>query len=551
MEDLTFGIELEFLCVRNVDCFKNRFPFKQDQREGEVGSECFGAANAIFNHLVDAGIRADIGRTKFGVKETYSDWLIMTDFLQLSKEEALLKPEDFVIDQLELVSRKLSFHHDDWHKELRRVLKVLAQVEKRYGCKFLTNNSSGLHVHMGRDQGRLPFQTIKRVTQCMTAFESRLDEIHAASRVLAPAIPISPRIDNPFIENDSYKIPLYAPLSFFLHATGGGDRLVGKATIFDWLLKIQRFDDYNDVSAFYDFTYLGCELTGHRAAVNLDNTTQTLNDRGLEPSNTIEFRQHIGTLDYTEIVHYVTLLANMMQFCHTASHKHFLLLMIHAADMNFLLPQLLSAIGCSPSLIAYFQRNEEDDLGLLYSPLSLRRPSLTTEKLAQLATPLRAVFEEEILKQATSLEDLMAKNDEEQTINNDRATIDLRQRLKYETGYYGLRKNVAKLPFGMADVNWLLECALKEFRGLNVENVFSPEEQLDQAVTRVFEKLAEIYGGYDSRLPARQPALVRAIGDWEEQSKVVVERVLRTGRKACREAEARSSRGRKRRRASV
>ncbi|KAF7196697.1 hypothetical protein HII31_02067 [Pseudocercospora fuligena] len=219
MEDLTFGIELEFLCVRNVDCFKNRFPFRGDQWEGEAGSEYFGAANAIFNHLVNAGIRAEIGRTRFGVKETYSDWLIMTDCLQLSKEEALLQPEDFVVDQLELVSRKLSFHHDDWHKELRRVLKVLAQIEKRYGCKFLTNNSSGLHVHMGRDQGRLLFETIKRVTQFMTAFESRLDEIHAASRVLAPAIPVSPRIDNPFVENELDRIPLYAPLSFFLHAT--------------------------------------------------------------------------------------------------------------------------------------------------------------------------------------------------------------------------------------------------------------------------------------------------------------------------------------------
>ncbi|KAF7196582.1 hypothetical protein HII31_01952 [Pseudocercospora fuligena] len=219
--------------------------------------------------------------------------------------------------------------------------------------------------------------------------------------------------------------------------------------------------------------------------------------------------------------------------------------------MDFLLPQLLSSIRCSPSLIAYFQRNEEDDLGLLYSPLSPRRPSLTTEKLAQLATPLRAVFEEEILKQVISLEDLIAKNDEEQTINNDRATIDLRQRLKYETRYYGLRKNVRKLPFRMADVNWFLECALKEFRDFDFENVFTPEEQMDQAVTTVFEKLAEIYGGYDSHLPARQPAVVRALGDWEEQSMAVVERVLRTGRKASREAEARSSRGRKRKRASV
>ncbi|KAI6915339.1 hypothetical protein KC318_g20 [Hortaea werneckii] len=249
--NLTFGIELEFLCVYAPGCFTSCVPDPSillpqypDQPVSEAGA-------AIFHALLNAGIPAtgheSLDEDINDPSPPYSRWSVTEDICNLSLTERLHLPPHHRVEIVELSSRKLAFHPvQTWQNEVYTILHILHHLEHKTGCRFLTNGTTGLHVHVGLPGPgeKIPLRTAKNVLQLATAFESRIDLLHAASR-----------IRNPVTEDEVQGAILYAGPSFF-HAVNGltstnltptGTK--GRANIFDWLSTIERTDTYSSLTS--------------------------------------------------------------------------------------------------------------------------------------------------------------------------------------------------------------------------------------------------------------------------------------------------------------
>ena len=176
--NLTFGIELEFICLRPEDLFEKLIPASADGCAGSV----------LFRELINEGIPSTGWEEDDEIADnapSHSRWRVESDELILSKSEEELLPEGWAVEAIELSSRKLHFFFDDWRHEVAKVLKLLRRVEE-YGCRFITNKSTGFHVHVGHNTKRIPLSVAKNVFQLVTAFERCFDELHPVHRIVYP-----------------------------------------------------------------------------------------------------------------------------------------------------------------------------------------------------------------------------------------------------------------------------------------------------------------------------------------------------------------------------
>ena len=221
----------------------------------------------------------------------YSQWRIEPEVLDLSPQEQLLLPEGYVVEAIELISRKFYPGHEDWRSEILAVLDALRELEG-YGVKFLTNESAGFHVHVGYHEHSVPLRTAKNVFLFAAAFEAQLDELHSAPRIAVPV--------------NAEKRHHCHPLSFFLaNKCGMG------STVYERLQFVERAASYEQLGSifFVSAEEMGSDevRTGHNSAYNFDNLFPNPElDRHAETlTGTVEFRQHAGTLDYNAIVAWV------------------------------------------------------------------------------------------------------------------------------------------------------------------------------------------------------------------------------------------------------
>ena len=234
-DNTTFGVELEFICLRP------QLEIDIDPVEDEEAS----IGLAIYRHLIAKGIRA----TGYEYEDwgcinsqwpSHSRWRVETDELVLSEGEERLLPDNWVMEAVELSSRKLHFVLEDWRAEVAAVLQVLRDVENDVGCRFITNKSTGFHVHVGHNAQRVPLRTAKNVFQLATAFEKNcFDELHTVPRITVPD-------DHGLLHN-------YFPPSFFHTYTSTCDRPEGISTssLLDRLANIEAVSSYEELGAFF------------------------------------------------------------------------------------------------------------------------------------------------------------------------------------------------------------------------------------------------------------------------------------------------------------
>ncbi|KAI7157999.1 hypothetical protein KC349_g5152 [Hortaea werneckii] len=369
--NLTFGIELEVLCVYAPGCFTTCVPDPSillpqypDQPVSEAGA-------AIYHALLTAGIPAtgheSLDEDINDPSPPYTRWSVTEDICNLSLTERLHLPPHHRVETVELSSRKLAFHPPSfWQNEVYTVLRLLHHLEQKTGCRFLTNSTTGLHVHVGfpNPGEKIPLRTAKNLLQLATAFESRIDLLHAV-----------PRIRNPESEDEVQGAILFAGPSFF-HSVNGltnlhltpttGGKGKGRASIFDWLSTIERTDSYpsltsvlkiRDKERFPMYTS-GDGGSGKVSAYNFDNLLPSDETEGYgndeQGTGTIEFRQHCGTLDFVSICAWVCLTVQMVWFCSYASDEEFLDLLSKSVDWRFTLRDLLCAIGVEGEVVAHF-----------------------------------------------------------------------------------------------------------------------------------------------------------------------------------------------------
>ncbi|KAK5687228.1 hypothetical protein LTS10_001366 [Elasticomyces elasticus] len=342
LENLTFGIELELIAA---------WP-RQLYGEGPQ----FSAVQAIHLALLGAGVAVTSKEPGWEDRhDEFRHWGLKPDLIRLSAAETAAVPKNYVVESVELASRRFDFYRDDWR-----------------------------------------------------AFERVIDTIHSTNRIAYPKIfrPEASTIGDFF----------HTPLSWF-HLNNGKTQ---SGMLYDWLGSIELARSIEALNNICSVSEPVCQekgiwkraYWGHNSSYNLDNLH-------LSHLGTIEFRQHAGTLDILEILHWVMLTTSMIRYCSRAPVSAFLALCAHGIDGHFDLRDLLSVIECPADTVSYFARDEEDDetIGFLGNLL-----------------PLATVAD---------LDELIAHNDME---SSDRLSDEALREAVVANKHYGYASNVVHIP---------------------------------------------------------------------------------------------------------
>ncbi|KAF2765757.1 hypothetical protein EJ03DRAFT_197378 [Teratosphaeria nubilosa] len=225
--NLTFGIELEFVCITDTAGFPNC-------RVGVDGLS--HAGTAIFDSLREAGIPVtgyESDDEELGPVPEYSLWRVESDSCSLSRAELGACPAHCIVETVKLSSRKFHFYREDWRAEIQAVLDVLAHLEAK-GARFITNHTTGMHVHVGLagPEGEVPLRTAKNVMQLATAFERCFDQLHSIDRIAYPVR----------FETGWY----HTPLSWWHQRNG---KTAPESMLYDWLASIEDQQTYADLGS--------------------------------------------------------------------------------------------------------------------------------------------------------------------------------------------------------------------------------------------------------------------------------------------------------------
>ena len=360
---MTFGIELECIAVYPKGLFDN----DERNRHGD-------AMSALSLGCLDKGVQAtghehiDDEEEFFEDTEAFSCWCFQDEGgLHLSaKEREALGPnlEDYTIQPIEVSSRLLLFRSGDWQEEIATVLSVYQDLRER-GVRFITNSTTGFHMHVGFGTWIMPLRTAKNVLELCTGFEDRLDALYSTSRI---------------DENAAINFPAGHHFNAGLawHFQNNKKTDFGP-NIFHWLVSIEEASSFAELgnlfrnnipdglgylsrmrrSSAYPITRVRM-TDAHYSTLNLDNLYMSPYSSEIElmleqPTVTIEFRQHGGTLDFETIVSHILLNRAMVNFCHISTDKDFLQLFAHISNPTFRLNDLIGAIGGCRELLEYHE----------------------------------------------------------------------------------------------------------------------------------------------------------------------------------------------------
>ena len=204
---------------------------------------------------------------------------------------------------------------------------VLAILEKFPGpYKFYVNRCAGLHVHVGAEQEKFVLPWLKKFTQTVTAFEHEIESLHSDDR-----------IQNRFARAPSQ-----------LHRLLARNGPLASLGVLD---AQKTFEDLYETFAENRYN-----------AYNLDNLLDpdSYPSDETRPKQTIEFRQHAGTLDGDTICNWVEFVCALIKYSFSADHRENLVyLMNHLKDFPdtaYSIEDLMKKVGV-PHLFAWYRDN--------------------------------------------------------------------------------------------------------------------------------------------------------------------------------------------------
>lgn len=417
--DLAMGLELEFLAVYAPGALGPHIPnyASLKRRNPDPDVPLREAGPAIFHSLLRAGIPAtgheDLDDDEDEVDAAWPEhtrWRVEEDACALSDAERAALPAGYIVETIELSSRKFDLQADYWRAELRRVLDVLHYLETSSalpittntsssssssssstmilppsGCLFLTNATTGLHVHIGTVSGApLPLPTAKNLLALATAFERPLDALHAASRIRYPVTETDPILYAPpsffHLQHDLHEPPADTKPNPNPNPNPVPDNTSTAAPLFTWLARIEFAPTYPALASLllihdavrFPLIVRGATLglEGHRSAYNFDNCFGG-GFRGWQAActGTVEFRQHAGTLDWVEVVVWVGVVVGMVACARAGVERpaEFVGLLARGVDVGFGLEGVLGAFGVGEEVVDCLLGREEGVVGVLGS----------------------------------------------------------------------------------------------------------------------------------------------------------------------------------------
>lgn len=322
LHKLTIGVELEFFAVYPNGIWYD--PAAQGHPDLRPNSSD-QAAQAIADALTQANLPVE-REAEFHIyankEKDFSKWRIGSDEHRLTDEEAACLPEGYCFEPIELVSRKLRFYADDWVSEIGKVLSAVdGLANERVG--FVVNAQCGFHVHVGLDGMEWPLHILKYLLQVVTAFEWCFDSIHTVPRIRHPE------------HTNSYM----TPSCFFLRREQMKkvhNPLRRPEKVKDWLMQIDDADSAEELCKLFHNHHESFYTSGHNSAYNFDNLVSKPIGKS-DPTGTIEFRQHAGTLSFTDICCWVRVVCQLvlwMERCPWPGPAVHLSGLIHSRDID-------------------------------------------------------------------------------------------------------------------------------------------------------------------------------------------------------------------------
>ncbi|MCJ1416105.1 hypothetical protein MMC32_002440 [Xylographa parallela] len=297
---ITFGVEIEcVLRMTDAQYNENESRFKESPHNY---SNSFSNSSyaSTFEVLSTAGISVNIGHQD-PLDDSWNDrWTIKED----SSIEAFetngdnIPGHDYKI--LELVSRILPLT-DESFEEIEAVIQI---IQARY--TLITNESTGLHVHVGDGNRGFALQTLKKFSILVVTFEHIIESIHPDARI-------------------SFDGTQQCKRSSW-----------GTSNICEISSTIEECQTFEDLR-----TLMNPELT-KKYAYNFGNLSLSQ----YLPKMTIEFRQHEGTVDPKRIINWAKFVTGLVNFSHAVSSaQHVWLWMTYSRDQAYTVLDLMKAVG--------------------------------------------------------------------------------------------------------------------------------------------------------------------------------------------------------------
>ena len=336
---LTFGVEIE--CIARVpsdlmDSLIERYAHRGPRTNRQV------LTYYLSEQLNKAGIpchRYDVSRSLRSEKKTYSQWTFDDDLTIRPCEPPSFgggNSDGCLYYGLELISRRMLLDNledvrvAEWWTapkagggiaEIGRVLKVLDDID----VHFFTNASCGLHVPIALappdPQSRsppFPFPTLRAFSMLATTFEPCINTILAPRRL-----------------ESIYCIPPSRAFSIQLS-------LSQRLAIIQIQATVRGVIEVMNPSM------------GRSYAYNFQNMLEKPKASG--PSNTIEFRQHQGTLSFGEIEVWVQVVAGMVRRgLDAGTEERCMMLAKRAEEGQLTLADFLGEIG-KEGLVGYYEQ---------------------------------------------------------------------------------------------------------------------------------------------------------------------------------------------------
>ncbi|RDW79817.1 hypothetical protein BP6252_04455 [Coleophoma cylindrospora] len=292
---LSFGIELEFAVALLKDP-NNPLTAKENQNryqhipsdslrgqlQGKDGLPIAPTPLTVHRHicqvLVNAGTNCEVEYDQ--AKDEYTTWIVTSD---LSIESPLSDFANRFHWYGVEVKSPARYYFEDSITEIKKVCRVLTE-----NYLLNTNESTGLHVHVGLGSQNYSIPHLRRLAAFVWAFENYFDTLHPKHRINTQYTR-SMRYGSGWVEETSDSPTVKNGVRHFL--TTPCDSLSDLAS---------------EVSSFREMAYNFFNLQGPRWDYQ-------------DGKKTVEFRQHEGSLDEDVISHWIHVCVGIVQFCRCTS----------------------------------------------------------------------------------------------------------------------------------------------------------------------------------------------------------------------------------------
>ncbi|KAI4201293.1 MAG: hypothetical protein LQ350_003331 [Teloschistes chrysophthalmus] len=286
---LTFGVEIELIVCYDIRRYERFLPSGYEVfGEPEGSLRYLGPEDALLNPLVRADIIECLQRKGVPVHglshapkgpDKISCWTVSYDVSIITTNETRTNEWDGArYTGVEIISPALCYSQSSF-VQIQEVLDILKQ-----NFTVTTNETCGLHVHVGNHSDGFPLSTVKNLGLFVAAFERQFNSLHPIERI--------GRFHG-----------MYRPPT----------RAWGKCTVPETIAsEIEKYDDLCELVKKLDRVKPNGIVTRY-FAYNFMNLIPSMGSTG---SGTIEFRQHAGTVDATTFNYWAFLCCVLVQSSH-------------------------------------------------------------------------------------------------------------------------------------------------------------------------------------------------------------------------------------------